>query len=416
MKKMLTKLLVIAFSLVMVTGCFSGCTKRGDILKVYNWGDYIDESVIDDFEAYFEAETGKKIKVEYSTFDGNETLYNGLKLGGDWDVVCPSDYMIDKLIAENRLKELEQETIDLYYDEVLGVGNPRIKELMSTYVDPDKKYAVPYIWGTFGIMYDINKIPSDKVALLDSWAGLWSTEFKGEVYMKDQVRDSYTVAMLYHYRDDLKSASNDFTDYTTESYQTLIKKIFQVYNDEELNKGKAALIKQRTDGVRKIFETDNGKFELAADTPDSGSLGLFWSCDAGLVMADPEVGSKNLGYVVPKEGSNVWVDGWVIPSGAVNTTAANMWIRYMMDEEICRKNSEYAGSSGANDNTMQELKAEYEADDEFFAGPVDPAVFKKSFMEALFPSDETLSRCAVMTDFGEMYYAYSEMFRQITGS
>ncbi len=434
MKKILVKLVVAVFALGLMVGCFAGCTAREDTLRIYNWGDYIDPVVVEKFEEWYARPEngGKRVKVEYKEFLTNEDLLTSLELGDDWDVVCPSDYMIDRMIVNEMLEPLDEAVIKKFN----AVGNPLVKDLIAEYVDPGNLYCVPYIWGTFGIMYDTTRVTGANAEKLDpetvSWDVLWDPAFSGQLYMKDSVRDSFTVAMLYYYRDELKTASNDFTDYGTDAYQTLMNNIFQVFNKEELQKGMDAL-RAQYDYVEG-YEVDDGKTDIAEGTSDA-MMGLFWSCDAGYVMSDSEEeasffscsgaptlieGNKNLGYVVPVEGSNLWVDGWVIPKTAKNKDAANKWIEFTMDPEIARLNAEYAGSPSANAGAMEELEDEYRAIFEaneangFFNKADDPARFFAMFMEARFPSAETLERCAVMKDFGGLLSEFETEFNKVT--
>ena len=424
MKKWMMKAFVSVFALAMFAGCFSGCAAREDTLKIYNWGEYIDPGVIAEFKDWYAEETGKKIKVIYREFGANEDIWTSVSNGDDWDVVCPSDYMIDRMIQNKMLQPLDASVMT----EFDKVGNPLIKDLMKT-IDSENKYCVPYIWGTFGIMYDTERVTATQAEKLHSWGALWDPEFSGKIYMKEQVRDSYTVAMLKHYSAELKEASEDYMNYETEEYRTLLDNIFQKFNTEELRKAKTELLTQKP--LLKKYEGDDGKMEMAGGSKNSGSLGMFWSCDAGFAMNDIEEaasffscdgtpniipGNKNLGYIVPDEGTNLWVDGWVIPTTAKNTAAANMFIKFTLRDEIATLNSEYAGAPSANHEALLKLQEEYEADDAFFADAKDPAAFKAMYMEVRFPSEETLLRSAVMSDFGDMYDDFIIMFQDVISS
>ncbi|MCL2061627.1 MAG: extracellular solute-binding protein [Firmicutes bacterium] len=424
MKKVLVKVLVVIFSVGMIAGFFAGCAAREHTLKIYNWNDYMDESVIGEFRDYYREVTGKRLRVVTDYFEHNEDIPTRLNLGDDYDLICPSDYMIERLLRDDMLQKLEEETLDLY-DEV---SDPRIKDIITKYVDPDNKYTVPYMWGTIGIMYDATRITDPELLEgLNSWAALWDDRHAANIYMKRQERDAYAVAMLHHYRDELKEKSNDFTDYDNEEYRTLLTKIFQEVSAESIDQAKVQLTAQRP-LVRGYRADESDKEEMIAG--GHGTLGLFWSCDAGYAMGDLEEepgffscsktprivpGNKNLGYVVPKEGTNVWVDGWVVPKTAKNSKVANMFIRFTLDKEIAKLNSLYAGAPSANMEATNELRAEYEEDDEFFKGG--HAQFREMFMEAMFPSDETLARAAVMRDFGaEFYNDVALMFQAVINS
>jgi spermidine/putrescine transport system substrate-binding protein len=292
-------------------------------------------------------------------------------------------------------------------------------------MDRFSAYAVPYIWGTFGIMYDTTYFTAEEAEKFNSWTSIFDTTNAkltadgGKTYMKKQVRDGYTATMLAAWADKLKEASNDFDDYSTPEYTKLLNEIFTVFDQAKLSEAQALLLAQKNGGLIKKYEGDEGKYEMADGTSAAGKAGLFWSCDAGYVMADGEdevtgdliPGNKNLGYIVPKEGSNLWVDGWVIPKNAGNPAAANAFIKFTVQKEISILNSEYAGAPSANYEAFNELKTQYEEDEEFFADA--PAGFKEMYIEARFPSQKTLERCAIMADFGTMYDAYYEMYKNL---
>jgi len=436
-KRMVVVMAVIFAMLLMPAGCTDAVAAREDTLKIYNWGEYIDPGVISAFETWYKGETGKDVTVVYREFGANEDIWTSLKNGNDWDVVCPSDYMIERMIKENMLRELDSSVIA----EFNNVGNDRMKELIKT-VDPSydaaaedaedfvNKFCVPYIWGTFGIMYDHTRLNAAQIAKLNSWNALWDPELSGKIYMKEQIRDAYTVAMLHYYSEELEEASDGFTDYENPEYRALLDSIFREFDTQttgidRLEEARKEFVKQKP--YLKKYEGDEGKMEMASGANSAGSLGLFWSCDAGYVMSDSEEeasffscsgdttlipGNKSLGDIVPKEGSNLWVDAWCIPKTAVNTAAANMFIKFTLRHDIATRNSEYAGAPSANAQAMDDLEEEYADDDAFFAGAKNPK-FKEMYLEARFPSEETLARCAVMADFGDRYDAFELMYQNV---
>lgn len=407
MKKIGLKLLFMVFLLVVCLSSFTGCTSRTEQLKVYNWGEYLDEDVIDMFEEWYEETTGNKVSVVYKEFESNEELLTSVEQGDDWDVACPSDYMIDRMIQSDLLLPLDSQTVADFKE----VASDEIVDLSEGY-DPGTDgnyYSVPYIWGTFGIMYNTNK--GIEASDVTSWNALFDSQYANEITMKDQVRDSYAVAIIYAYREELMGYCYDETtgtyDYENEDYRALLESLFTEFDDERLAKAKTVLTEQKS--ILLKYESDNGKNEMAEDK--GGSLGLYWSCDAGYAMNENDYGAGNLdlGYYVPDEGSNVWVDGWVIPKNAVNTDAANAWIQFMMTYDVAELNSEYAGASSVNAEVEADLREYYEADEDGLFEGKDEA-FIEMYLDARFPSDETLKRCAVMGDFGDMYDAMSQMF------
>ncbi|MDR2202543.1 MAG: extracellular solute-binding protein [Clostridiales bacterium] len=419
MKKGLLGMLTAVFAAILGFAPLSACAPRENTLRVYNWGEYMDDTVVDKFEDWYKAEYGKKIKVVYKTFEGNEDLHTAVATKKqDWDLICPSDYMMERMIKEDLAQKIDKSVVygDADPREFMVDGlydNLTLFDAKNGYATDD--YVVPYIWGTFGIMYDTTAgiDPGD----VKSWSAIFEGKYSGKIYMKDQERDSYTAALLYARRAALSEATNGFTDYGTEdepntAYQNALKEIFTDCTVEKIAEAKAALQAQAPHVYK--YESDNGKIAMAEGI-DDGKLGLYWSCDAGFAMNDFEVetsnnscakprpvaGNKNLWYTVPQEGSNVWVDGWIIPKYAKNVAGANLFLKFLLGDEISILNSEYAGAPGANRAAMAELKASLEEDgDGYFEGK--SAEFKAMYLDMMFPSHETLQRCAVMGDFGDL--------------
>lgn len=287
----------------------SGCSNQDQtVLNVYNWGDYIDESVIDEFEKEF------NIKINYEDFATNEEMYVKIKSGGtDYDVAFPSDYMIEKMIREDLLLKLDMNNIPNYkhIDE-------RFKNLDF---DPNNEYSVPYMWGTVGILYN-QKVVNESV---DSWDILWDKKYEGQILMLDSQRDSIAVAL---------------------------KKLGYSMNSRnlgELEEAKAELIKQKP--LLLAYVGDEVKDMMIGE---EAALAVVWSGDAVYMMEENE----DLRYVVPKEGSNYWFDNMVIPATSNNKKEAEMFIDFMTRPEIALKNTEYIGYSTTNTETMKLLDPE----------------------------------------------------------
>lgn len=294
MRKFITVLLVI-FLIAGLTGCQK---KNVPTVYVYNWGEYLDLEVID----MFEEETG--IKVVYNDFVENEDMYPVIKTGSiKYDVVCPSDYMIQKMIDEDMLAEIN-------YDNV-----PNIKNIDPVYLenaeefDPGNKYSVPYCWGTLGILYNKNMIKTE----IDSWAALFDKDFMeangyaGDVLMINSVRDAFGIALSY-----LGYPINSTDEAQLEEAKQLLKNQFPNVDSYVV------------DQVRdKMIGEDN-------------PIGVIYSGEAIFTQRE----NPNLEYVVPKEGSNVWIDGWVIPKNAPNKEYAEKWIDFMCRPDIALMNFE----------------------------------------------------------------------------
>lgn len=386
---------MLACACVPVT---AACAPRDEVLKIYNWGDYIDEELIGDFEEWYAEETGKNITVQYDTFDTNESMIMRIEvLKSDYDLVCPSDYMAQRMITSGLAQKVDREIFDMTADGFLYDG---LAEMVEPF-DANNEYFVPYVWGTFGIMYDTNHIDPQSEEMR-SWSAMWSDDYSKRILMKDSVRDAYSVARIYGNTQKLSDLSNGFSDYN-DAYRNELNSYFTEISDAAIAEAQALLIEQK----RKLYkyEVDDGKNDMLAGTTDAW-LGLFWSCDAGLIMQ--EDGGDHFYYEVPKEGSNVWVDGWIIPKYAGNYTAANYFLKFinMYDDEhdFAMRNFDYMGSSMAGKTVMEEAKAAFEEDDgtdeESVLYGKDPW-FKRMYIDMMFPPEDVLARCGVMGDFGK---------------
>ncbi|MFA5524247.1 MAG: spermidine/putrescine ABC transporter substrate-binding protein [Tissierellales bacterium] len=307
MKKIIKVLsLIMVLTMVLVT---VGCGKDDRIvLNVYNWGDYIDESVIEEFENEF------NIRVNYEDFATNEEMYVKIKSGGtNYDVAFPSDYMIEKMIREDLLLKLDMNNIPNYEN---------IDDIFRNLeFDPNNEYSVPYMWGTVGILYN-EKMVNEPV---DSWDILWDSKYKGQIVMLDSQRDSIAVAL---------------------------KKLgysMNTRNISELEEAKAELIKQKP--LLLAYVGDEVKDMMIGE---EAALAVVWSGDAVYMMEENE----DLRYVVPKEGSNFWFDNMVIPNTSKNKEEAELFINFMSRPEIALKNTEYIGYSTTNAETMKLLDEE----------------------------------------------------------
>ena len=395
------KIISAALACVMATSAaatFMGCAPRDEILKIYNWGDYIDEDLIGDFEDWYQAETGKTITVEYDTFETNEDMIMRIEvLKNDYDLVCPSDYMAERMIKGGLAQKVDRTVFDMTAEGFLYEG---LADMVKPF-DEQLEYFVPYVWGTFGIMYDTNHIDAGSEDMT-SWGALWSEKYKKHILMKDSVRDAYSVARIYNNRETLSSLSDGFKDYN-EQYQAELISYFSTIDMPAVKAAQNALIAQKS--LLYKYEVDSGKADMLAGTTQ-GTLGLFWSCDSCLIMQ--EDGGEHFYYEVPKEGSNVWVDGWIIPKYAGNKYAANMFLKFinLYDDEndFAMRNFDYMGASMASAEVMADAKAALEEDDgtdeesELYDKP---EWFKQMYIDMLFPPDDVLARCAVMRDFGK---------------
>ncbi len=292
------KWLILLTLLVMAlaTGCGGGGDKP--VLNVYNWGDYIDEEVL----RQFEEETG--ISIVYDTYDRNEDMYIKLKTGGTpYDVCVPSDYMIEKMIREEMLAEINLANV------------PNYKSVMERFkglsFDPENKYSVPYLWGTIGIVYNTEVV----TAPVDSWSVLWDPQYSGKILMMDSPRDAFMVAQ---------------------------KKLGISMNSaapEDIERAKGELIAQKP--LVLAYVNDSVKDMMIND---EAALAVAWSGEAIYMLENNE----KLAYAVPKEGTNMWFDNLVIPKDAPNKEAAEKFIDFLCRPDIALKNAQYIGYSTPN--------------------------------------------------------------------
>lgn len=344
-KGFLVGVLVLGAALVL-----GGCGKEyknGEVV-VYNWGEYINEDVIEMFEEEYD------IKVVYDEFTENEDMYPIINIGEvNYDVVCPSDYMINRMINEGLLAELN-------YDNI-----PNIKNIDPTYLksaeefDPGNKYAVPYCWGTVGILY--NKTMVDEP--ITSWSAIFDEKYANEILMIDSVRDGMGIALKY-----LGYSMN-----TTE--------------ESQLEEAKALLIAQRP-FVQGYF-VDEVRNKMIGE---EAALGVIYSGEAIYTQRE----NSDLEYVVPEEGSNVWIDGWVIPKNAQNKENAEKWINFMCREDIALMNFEEITYSTPN-AAAREL--------------IEDADIKNSTIA--FPDAATLERCETFKYLGETEEVYLEKWNEM---
>ncbi len=301
MKKMIALGLCTCMTAALLSGCGSADKYPNGKVYVYNWGEYIDPETLD----MFEKETG--IQVIYDEFDTNETMYPKVEAGAsNYDVVCPSDYMIQKMIDNDLLQELNWDNIP---NAKANIGAQYYEQ--SEAFDPGNRYAVPYCWGTVGILY--NKTMVDEP--VTSWSILWDEKYADSILMQDSVRDLFMVG--------LKSLgySMNSTD------------------EKELNEAKDLLIQQKP--LVQAYVIDQVRDKMIGN---EASLGVIYSGEAIFTQRE----NPDLEYVIPKEGTNVWIDSWVIPKNAENVENAEKFIDFMCRGDIALLNFDYITYSTPN--------------------------------------------------------------------
>ena len=411
MKKTNGKILALSLAALVAVpsvATFAGCKKSAD-LRIYNCYDYIDESLIEDFRNYYKEKTGKDIKVEYSCFDTPEDCYNSLKIDGSaYDLVCPSDYMIEKMAREDMLEEISLPQDGAYNKNV----SPFIKDKFEQISWDGKSlsdYAAGYMWGTLGLVYNTKNVNSED---MKSWSYLWNDAIKNRFTIKNSVRDTYFIGLAEYYKDKLE----EYKSIKDEAeYASKLKAAFNDTEESTVNAVKDILndLKKRSKGL----EVDSGKDDILKGTID---VYFAWSGDAVYAMERglydengndlPENKKVLLDYSVPEEGSNVWFDGWCVPKGSVNKELALEFIDFISQPENVIKNMEYIGyvSCMAGDKVFNWVKETYGSEEgkttdlSYFFGNGDYSVTSDSLtLFAQYPEKEVVNRCVVMNYFSD---------------
>ena len=377
------KIKLLAFA-ALIAAAVSCTGERADVLKVYNWSDYIDESVLPEFEEWYKEMTGEEIHVVYQTFDVNETMLSKIEKGHeDYDVVCPSDYIIERMLNNGLLLPLDFASIpeDINYIELNR--SPYIQGVFRS-INPSidaNEYSVAYMWGTTGILYNSDEVTFEEAS---TWDVIRNPKFAGRVLIKDAPRDVYGPVLIYLKQKELNEGTVTLEDLMHDSSDESIAAV-------------EAYLKQVKDGVLG-WEADFGKEQM---TKGRGLVSLNWSGDA--VWAIEEAGDVgvNLDYLVPEEGSTVWFDGWVIPKYAKNIKAATYFIDFMCRPDIAIRNMEETGYVSANgslevlesqiDEELEPVDLSYFFGEEASAVRVDPV---------LYPDRAVIERCALEHDWG----------------
>ncbi|MBR5056710.1 MAG: ABC transporter substrate-binding protein [Bacteroidales bacterium] len=375
------KLLMLAAVAAVLVSCG---TNREEVLKVYNWSDYIDESVLPEFEEWYKAQTGENIKVVYQTFDVNETMLSKIEKGHeDYDVVCPSDYIIERMLNSGLLKQLVFESIPDEINYIALNKSPYIKGVFDE-INPEinaNDYSVAYMWGTSGIIYNTEKVTPEEAS---TWDIIRNPKFSGQILIKDAPRDVYGPVLIYLKQKELKEGTVTLQDLMKDS------------SDESLAAVEEYL-KQVKEGVLG-WEADFGKDQM---TKGRGVVSLNWSGDAVWAIDEAAEVGVSLDYIVPEEGSNVWFDGWVIPKYAKNIKAATYFIDFMCRPDIAIRNMEetgYVSANGAMEVLESQINEDYEPIDlSYFFGPDAASVCVNP---VLYPDKTVIERCALEHDWG----------------
>ena len=352
-KIIIRRVIPVTICILFIGGGFYYAEESGvvndDKLVVYNWGEYIDPEVL----TIFEEETG--INVVYEEFETNEILYPKVSSGAiAYDVVCPSDYMIQRMIENDLLTEINFDNIP----NIKNIGKQYMEQ--SRQFDPENKYSVPYCWGTVGILY--NKTMVDEP--VNSWSILWDPKYKDNILMQDSVRDAFGATLKY------LGYSLNSTDL------------------DELTEAKNLLIEQKP--LVQAYVIDQVRDKMIGN---EAALGVIYSGEAIYTQKE----NPNLEYVIPKEGSNIWIDSWVIPKNAEHKENAEKFINFLCRPDIALKNFEYITYSTPNEAARELIEDES---------------IRNS--KIAFPDASELSGCETFKFLGDKNDAvYNELWREV---
>lgn len=340
------KKIMIILGLIILTIGLGGCGGSSqESINVYNWGDFIDRDVIREFEKEY------GIRVNYSMYETNEDMYIRLKQGGNsYDVVFPSEYMIERMINEDMLLPLNKENI------------PNLENVKERFLDLDydrgNTYSVPYMWGTLGIIYNSQMVDGE----VDSWDILWDEKYANEIIMLNSQRDTLAVA--------LKRLGYSLN----------------TRNIEELEEARDLLVEQKP--LVYAYLGDEVKDIMIGG---EAALAVVWSGDAMYMMWE----NPDLNYIIPKEGSNLFLDAMVIPASAENKEGAEKFINFMARPDIALKNTEYIG----------------------YSTPIEPAIamlddeIKNS--SVAYPTDEEIENTEMFKDLADILVEYDRIWTEI---
>ena len=349
MKKIAIVLLAALLACALLIPAMAEADKpfAGTQLKVYNWYDYIDESVLD----IFEEETG--IHVNYVNFSQNEDMYTKLSTGAEvYDVVFPSEYMIERLIKEDLIAELN-------LDNIPNMVNVLDSLLDPTY-DPGNAHSIPYMWGTLGIVVNTEMVTEP----ITSWTALLDEKYSGSIFMMDSVRDTIGLA--------LKTLGFSMNS----------------HDEDELAQAGEWLMAQRDSGVVGGYILDQAKDMMAND---EAAMAVMYSGDALYAMEK----NDKLAYVIPDEGSNIWVDGMCVPKTSQNKEAAECFINFMCRPDIAQMNMEYIYYSSPIKQVVENLGEEELAS------------------TAMNPTEEMVARCEYYTDISDVAWMYDDVWMDV---
>ena len=402
---------LLAVALILVS---CGGSDRAHQLKVLNWADYIDEDVKTNFETWYYEQTGEKVELVYETFDINETALTKIEVGHeDYDVFCPSEYIIERMLKKGLVQPIQKELIAdsiYYFDNISPFVTEKFQQMAPSADIKVSDYTVGYMWGTTGFIYNPQFVNREE---LKSWAAVLDPKFENKILMKDAFRDVYSVLVLYAFADQIEAGEV--------TRDELVRDI----TPERVAAVKDILLKAKKQICG--WEVDFGKEEM---TKGKAWMNLSWSGDAQFAIEEAAEMGVMLDYIVPQEGSNVWFDGWVIPKYAKNVKAATYFIDYMCRADNALANMAEIGyvSCAGGPLAAAEVLAD-QNDEDAWPETVDASYFFGNdpievdgesldphalHLNPVYYADKSIiDRCALMHDAGESQEMLLEMWNEI---
>ena len=350
--KKIAMLLSLLLALCLLAGCGGSKEETPSepaktTITVFNWFDYIDPAVIDQFEL----ETG--ISVKYANFTTNEEMFTKVEAGaGTYDVLFPSEYMIERLIANDLLAEIDLSKVPNFANVKEGLKNPSY--------DPGNKFSVPYMWGTVGILYNTEMVEGE----ITSWSALFDSANAGKVLMMNSMRDTLGLGLKY------------------------LGYSLNTRDEAQINESRDLLVQQKKDKIISGYLLDESKDKMVGN---EAAIAVVYSGDAQYAIEK----NDKLKYVVPEEGSNIWVDGMCIPKSSKNIEAAHQFIDFLCREDIAQKNFEYI----------------------YYCSPIqavaDSLSEEDAALDTINPSEEIIARCEYFNDVSDCMSLYENAWMEI---
>lgn len=372
---------------------------RQQILKVYNWDEYIGVGVVEKFEKWYKAVTGNTIKVEYVTYDYPEDCFNQMLEGEiDADVFCPPEYLVERMMKNKFLNPIDTSFIEKGIPNWMNGTSPFIDGLLQLIAETQgitaKHYTVGYLWGNTGVLINTKHVKPEDVY---SWGFLLDSKYRGRVIMKDSFSDLYNILINYAFFKEIEAGitnRNLLATYLTNRNIAIVEDLLE-----------------RARPQMKSFDVDDDK-RLMAD--GSNWMSVTWNGDAKWAI-DEAKNDVNLQYVVPKEGSDCWMDCWVIPACSKNIEAASYWINFVCRPDIallCMDETGYSSAIATPDilKTITNDSIKETIDLSYFFGPEATAVHVDSVM---YPDKSTIDRCSFLRDSGDRQEVIREIWEKI---